>query len=103
MDADGVFVANSQIAPKATFNMDLTIVGSGTVTVSGYANPIVGPVANSTVGPFADGSLLEITATPASGWTLSAGPTSARWTGCYPNHIQVNGGPVVLTATLKGC
>lgn len=98
----GSFVANSQIAPKATFNMDLTIVGSGTVTVSGYANPIVGPVANSTVGPFADGSLLEITATPASGWTFIG------WTGLVqdgldvtPNHIQVNGGPVVLTATFK--
>lgn len=98
----GSFVANSQIAPKATFDMDLTIVGSGTVTVSGYANPIVGPVANSTVGPFADGSLLNITATAASGWTF------VGWTGAVlngttvtPNQIQVSGATVVLTATFK--
>lgn len=98
----GSFVANSQIAPKATYNMDLTIVGSGTVEVSGYANPIVGPVANSTVGPFADGSLLEIEATAAAGWVFTG------WTGAVldgptttPNHIQVNGGVVVLTATFK--
>lgn len=98
----GSFVANSQIAPKATFNMDLTIVGSGTVTVSGYANPIIGPVTNSTVGPFADGSLLEITATAATGWVFTG------WTGAVidgatvtPNHIQVSGGIVVLTATFK--
>lgn len=98
----GSFVANSQIAPSATFNMDLTIVGSGTVTVSGYANPIVGPVANSTVGPFADGSLLDITATAAAGWTFIG------WTGAVtgalnasPNQIQVSGAIVPLTATFK--
>lgn len=96
----GSFVANSQIAPSAIFNMDLTIVGSGTVTVSGYANPIVGPVANSTVGPFADGSLLDITATPATGWTF-VGWTDDLVSTVTPNQIQVSGGIVTLTANFK--
>lgn len=98
----GSFVANSQIAPSATFNMDLSIVGSGTVTVSGYANPIVGPVANSIVGPFADGSLLDITATPATGWTF-VGFSGASTSLTSP--ISIVGSSVlaapVLTATFK--
>lgn len=99
----GSFVANSQVkAPKATYDMILTIVGKGNVTVSGYANTIVGPVANSTVGPFADGSLLNITATASPGWVFTG------WTGAViggatvtPNTILVSGANVPLTATFK--
>lgn len=98
----GSFVANAQISPKATYNVDLTIVGHGVVEVSGYANQIYGPVANSTVGPFADGSYLTITATPAAGWSFIG------WTGAVldgltasPNHILVSGSNVPLTATFK--
>jgi len=99
----GSFVANAQISPKASFDVDLTIEGSGVVTVSGYPNPINGPVANSTVGPFADGSYLTITATPAAGWTFIGWTVGAVLDGMdvTPNHILVNGANVPLTATFK--